>query len=132
MWRPWGACLLVLLAGCLEANTPALITGDWGGQHLGLTARASGADLEYDCALGRIAEPIRPDGSGRFVAAGEHYPGHGGPIRIDEEQVKRPARYSGVVQGDVMTLSVLLTDSGEALGSFTLVLGRSPHVFKCL
>jgi hypothetical protein len=132
MARFGGLLLLGMLTGCLEANAPALVVGDWGGQHLGLIANASGASLEYDCAAGKIAEPIRPDGAGRFSVLGEHYPGHGGPIRIDEEQVKRPARYDGLVRGDVMTLSVTLTDSNEVLGTFTLVYGRSPFVFKCL
>jgi hypothetical protein len=131
MVRLSGVLLLAALAGCLEANAPALVTGDWGGQHLGLIATAMGAELEYDCATGKIAGPIRPDGAGRFSVTGEHYPGHGGPIRVDEEQVKRPARYDGVVRGATMTLTVTLTDSNEALGFFTLVYGRSPFVFKC-
>lgn len=131
--RRWSGVLLIgALSGCLEANVPGLVTGDWGGQHLGMVASPSGAVLEYDCAAGKISEPIRPDERGRFVVAGEHYPGHGGPARIDEEQVKRPARYVGTVHGDTMTLSVTLTDSNEVLGSFTLVYGRSPFVFKCL
>ena len=120
------------LAGCLEANAPMLVTGDWGGQHLGLVATSAGADLEYDCATGRITQPIQPNSSGRFSVLGEHYPGHGGPIRIDEAQVQRPARFDGVIRGDTMTLTVTLTDTEESLGSFTLRYGRSPFVFKCL
>jgi hypothetical protein len=123
---------LVLVAGCVEANSPSLITGDWGGEHLGLIATTVGADLEYDCAAGKISQPIRPDSRGRFVVVGEHYPGHGGPIRVGEEQVKRPARYDGVVRDGAMTLTVTLTDSNETIGTFTLVYGRSPFVFKCL
>jgi hypothetical protein len=79
-----------------------------------------------------ISEPIRPDATGRFAVSGEHYPGHGGAVRIDEELVKRPARYVGSVRGDTMSLKVTLTDSNEVVGTFTLVLGRSPYVFKCL
>lgn len=127
--------LLLLVAGsvaCLEPNGPGLVTGDWGGDHLGLIATAAGADLEYDCATGRISEPIRSDRSGHFSVIGEHYPGHGGPIRVDEEQVKRPARYDGTVHGDIMTLTVTLTDSNDVIGSFRLVYRRSPFVFKCL
>ena len=122
------------LAGCLEANAPGLVTGDWGGEHLGLSVlqQGNGAQLEYDCATGKIAEAIVLDEQGRFSVTGEHYPGHGGPIRVDEEQVKRPARYDGLVRGDTMVVSVTLTDSNESLGSYTLVRGRSPRVFKCL
>lgn len=132
MWR-WGVVSSLLLAvGCLEANVPEVVTGDWGGEHLGMLASTSGATLEYDCATGTINGPIRPDAAGRFSVSGEHYPGHGGPIRVDEEQVKRPARYNGVVRGGMMDLIVTLTDSNEVLGTFTLVYGRSPFVFKCL
>lgn len=123
---------LLALTGCLEANAPALVLGDWGGDHLGLVASASGASLEYDCAAGKISEPMRPDAAGRFTVSGEHYPGHGGPIRIDEEQVKRPARYDGLVRNEVMWLTVTLTDSNSTLGTFELRYGRSPYVFKCL
>jgi hypothetical protein len=123
---------LLVLTACLEANAPEQIVGDWGGQHLGLVANAAGADLEYDCAAGKIAEPIRPDAAGRFSVIGEHYPGHGGPSLIGEQQVKRPARYDGSVRGGSMTLEVTLTDTQELLGTFKLVYGASPHVFKCL
>lgn len=127
-----GVYCVALLGGCLEANVPEVITGDWGGQHLGMVASAAGAELEYDCAEGRILQPMRPDGAGRFSVLGEHFPGHGGPIRIDEEQVRRPARYDGTVRGNTMTLLVTLTDTNERLGSFTLIQGRTPFVLKCL
>ena len=132
MLRLGGLSLLAALAGCLEANAPETVTGDWGGQHLGLVASLSGATLEYDCATGKIAGPIRPDALGRFSVSGEHYPGHGGAVRVDEEQVRRPARYEGVVHGTTMDLTVTLTDSNTAVGSFTLEYGRSPFVFKCV
>jgi len=132
MLRLGGLLVFAAIAGCLEANVPEVVTGDWGGQHLGLVASATGASLEYDCATGKIAEPIRPDAAGRFSVTGEHYPGHGGPVRVDEEQVKRPARYDGVVRGNFMDLTVTLSDSNTVVGTFTLEYGRSPFVFKCL
>lgn len=111
---------------------PDVVTGEWGGVHLGLVATEAGAELEYDCATGRIGAALRPDGSGRFSVNGVHFPGHEGPIRIDEEQVQRPARYDGTVRGDRMTITVTLTDTDETIGTFTLVRGATPHVFKCL
>jgi len=74
-----GLLLLLCLAGCAtpEApgggtgdDVPALLVGEWGGAHLGLVAGDNGADLEYDCATGRIIGPVRPDGSGRFSSRG--------------------------------------------------------------
>lgn len=111
---------------------PDVVTGEWGGLHLGLVATDSGADLEYDCASGRISSAVRPDGDGRFSVNGTHFPGHGGPIRVDEERVQRPARYAGTVRGDQMTITGTLTDTGETIGTFTLVRGATPHVLKCL
>jgi len=132
MLRLGGFLAMAGLAGCLEANVPEVVTGDWGGLHLGLVANPSGATLEYDCATGNIAEPIRPDAAGRFTVSGEHFPGHGGPSLVDEVPVRRPARYTGSLRATTMTLSVTLTDTQEELGSFVLRLGESPHVFKCL
>lgn len=123
---------ILVAAGCLAPEVPSLVTGEWGGTHLGLVASETGADLEYDCAEGRIAGPVRPDSRGRFSVTGQHFPGHGGPIRVDEEKVQRPARYDGSVLGDRMTLTVTLTDSNEVIGTFTLVQGASPYVFKCV
>jgi hypothetical protein len=130
--RASAVLLLLGLAGCVGPETPEVVTGEWGGVHLGLVASDSGADLEYDCASGHIAGQLRPDGSGRFSAAGSHFPGHGGPIREDEVRETRPARYEGTVRGDKMTLTVTLTDTNEVLGTFTLIQGASPHVIKCL
>lgn len=132
MPRASGVLLLLGLAGCVGPEIPTVLTGEWGGVHLGLVATGAGAELEYDCASGRIGVAVRPDGSGRFSVAGSHFPGHGGPIRFGEILVERPARFDGNVRGDTMTLTVTLTDTNEALGTFTLVRGASPHVFKCL
>lgn len=132
MTRWIGLGLAGLLAGCLGPETRSPVTGEWGGVHLGLVASVQGAELEYDCAAGRITQPIEPDAGGRFSVVGLHFPGHGGPIRVDEEQVQRPARYDGTVRSDKMTITVTLTDTNESIGTFTLVRGASPHVFKCL
>ena len=109
-----------------------MITGDWGGDHAGLIATPDSGTLEYDCAAGRITEGLRPLGDGSFTASGTHTPGHGGPIRIDEVLPRRPARYTGRIDGDHLTLTVVMTDSAVTVGTFDLYRGRSPHVFKCL
>jgi hypothetical protein len=141
MHHPRGLLLLLCLAGCatLEApgagtgnEIPALVIGEWGGEHLGLVATDAGADLEYDCATGRIIGPVRPDGSGRFSSPGQFLPGHGGPSGVGGEHETLRARYEGTVRGDTMTLTVTLTDTSVLVGTFTLTRGVSSHVFKCL
>jgi hypothetical protein len=128
---------LVLLAllgsvACLDPEMPAPVLGEWGGEHLGLVASVEGAELEFDCATGRTRGAIIPDAAGRFSVAGFHAPGHGGPIRDDEVTVELPARYDGMVRGELMTISITLLDWATTLGPYTLLRGASPHVFKCL
>ena len=136
MKHRFGATPLLLLllgasANCRGSLTGPVNPGDWGGEHIGLVVAANGATIEYDCASGTIDEPLVAS-DGLFSAAGTHTRGHGGPIRQDEVQDKHPARYDGRVDGETMTLDVTLTDSGEKLGRYTLVRGRSARVIKCL
>jgi hypothetical protein len=106
--------------------------GAWGGDHVSLLLTATGGTLEYDCAHGAIDQPFVIDSAGRFQLAGTHTREHGGPIRKDEKPDKHPARYTGAVDGDTMTLVVTLTDSNEVVGTFTLTRGRMARVVKCL
>ncbi|MDQ8154788.1 MAG: hypothetical protein P3B98_09000 [Gemmatimonadota bacterium] len=131
--RAWGLGVAAL-AACAESQTapPAVIVGEWGGDHAGLVATPDSGTLEYDCAAGRITEPLRPTADGAFAAVGTHTPGRGGPVRIDEVLPRRPARYTGRVSGDRLTLTVVMTDSAQTVGTFELVRGRSARVFKCL
>jgi hypothetical protein len=127
--------LLLALLGpvaCMDPEMPAPVLGEWGGEHLGLVATVQGAELEFDCATGRTTEAITPDASGRFSVAGFHSPGHGGPIREGEETVEYSARFDGSVRGDLMTMSITVPGLAMTLGSFTLLRGASPRVFKCL
>jgi len=123
--------LLLALTQC-TTTAPGTLAGEWGGAHIGLVVTATGAEIEYDCAYGRITETVRLDGDGGFDAAGVHVAEHGGPVREDEPLVERPARYQGRVRGSEMALKVDLTDSGETLGMFELERGAAPGVLKCL
>jgi len=135
--RPIMPCWFILtlaLAACADTHTPppSVIIGSWGGDHAGLVATADSGTLEYDCAVGRVTEALRPGADGRFVASGTHTPGHGGPARIDEVLLRRPARYTGRVDGDLLELTVVMTDSNAVVGTFQMTRGRSAHVVKCL
>lgn len=132
MLRSLSVLVFLGALGCVDPAVPSPVLGEWGGEHLGLVASLEGAELEFDCATGRTSEAITPDAAGRFSVAGFHFPGHGGPIRQDEEPVRIPARFDGTVRGDFMTISVTLTDWATTLGPYTLLRGASPRVFKCL
>lgn len=121
---------LAALAACGDLTVTSLEFTTWGGTHIGLVITVSGATVEYDCAEGEILEPIRLTG-GKFNVLGLHYLGMGGPIGVDRVH-PRPARFEGRVDGDRMNMTVTLTDTKEQVGTFALVRGASPHVFKCL
>jgi hypothetical protein len=128
-------CLAIvgtILAAC-NTNVDSIdVIGPWGGPHLAMVLTATGGTLEYDCAAGTISNDWTVTPDGLFAATGQHMPGHGGPIRIDEDTVRRPARYQGTIRGRTMTLTVVLTDSATVLGVYSLTRGVTGSVFKCL
>ena len=132
-----GAEIIILFfwisfGGCAGSYCQADLIGVWGGEHIGLTVTDSSATLDYDCAYGTIDEPLSTDDNSEFEAVGVHVFEHGGPIRIDETPDEHPALYKGYIEENVMTLKVTLTDTGEEIGTFTIILGAIPNVHKCL
>lgn len=104
----------------------------WGGEHIRLRVVQGGAQVEYDCAEGIMTEPLVTDARGHFDIKGRHRAEHSGPIRRTEEEYNgRPARYTGKIVGDTMTLTVTLTDKPETFGNFTLKKGSEGNVYKC-
>jgi len=106
-----------------------LPSGTWGGEHVSLEVSNRGAMLEFDCAHGEITRPIKPDAHGRFNVPGTFTMEHGGPVRRDEKPSSAPARYSGQITGDTITLTV--TRGKEKLGTYTLKRGEAPKLMKC-
>jgi hypothetical protein len=126
------ALALLPLAACSSlAMEPPILTGQWGGQHVGLVLDGAIGTLEYDCASGTIDQAIVPAKDGRFVARGQHWTGQGGPVRVGQIFRSQRATYSGQVVKDRMTLNVTLED-GTAIGPFTLVRGAQPQIVRCL
>jgi hypothetical protein len=127
--------LTIATAGACTAPGPrvsdgAPVTGRWGGVHADLTLTDTGGAIEYDCAHGGLAAPIRPDRDGRFEIAGVHVREHGGPSRIGEVPDAVPARYLGRIAGNRMTLRVLV--GADTLGVFDLRQDAQAQLFKCL
>jgi hypothetical protein len=106
--------------------------GTWGGEHMGMVVSDTGASIEYDCATGRITQPLSLDPDGNFSWQGLFFPGHGGPSRIDEKLDPHVATYSGNANGDHMTINLRVADSLNITQQFTLTRGANPNVFKCL
>ncbi len=106
-------------------------TGTWGGKDVSVNITETGATVEYSCAEGTISQPIMLDKNGNFDVKGVYVAEHGGPVRIGEDN-SRPARYSGRIDGDKMTLTVTLTDKKETIGTYALTYGAITHLVKCL
>ena len=124
------AALAVLLAAT-PVPKRSLPEGDWGGPHVALKVSSTGARLELDCAHGRIDGPIALDGDGRFEIRGTYDKESAGPARSSDSKSGRPALYSGRIEGDAMRLEIVQSDTGAAVGSFTLERGRFARIVKC-
>jgi hypothetical protein len=127
---------IVLVLAISEVAAPAakhrtLPTGSWGGDHISLNVSASGADLDFDCASGKISVPIELDRSGGFDVPGVFQPAHAGPVLRDEKSAAANARYSGKVDGDNLDLTITRADTKEKIGSFSLSHGARGQVRKC-
>jgi hypothetical protein len=125
--------LLILLPACGTMTGPdaAIANGTWGGEHALLEITGTGASIEFDCAHGTLQVPLTLT-RGAFDVPGDYVQEHGGPIRSDETIDRQPARYTGSVNGNTMTLLVRLTATGEDRGTYALTRGSSGRVFKCL
>jgi hypothetical protein len=106
--------------------------GQWGGEHILLNVTGRGGSFELDCAHGSIDEPLAAGGDGSFDVRGRYVRERGGPEIAGRPPDSYPARLTGRVDGARMTLRIVLSDSGETAGEFTLERGREPRLTKCL
>lgn len=124
--------LIASVPGCGGFVTAPDLVGPWGGDHVALQVKTAGATLEYDCAHGTIDGPVMPGFDGSFDVRGTHVFEHGGPVGEDEPPDTHPARYVGWTDGATMTLEVILLDTGDFIGTFSLAFGEASRLFKCL
>jgi len=106
------------------------LNGIWGGEHIQMEIADKEITVEWDCANGSISHPLKTDTQGHFEAKGNFRREHGGPVRNDEAPAP-PAIYSGLINGNTMTLTVKLADSSETIGTFTLEHGKEGRIVKC-
>lgn len=131
--------LLLLLAAMLSAPTPTpdasgphVPEGVWGGPGVRVRIGGSGAEIEFNCARGAIAGPLRLDTEGRFDVAGTYERGHPGPTRMDEEPKAEPARYRGTRDGPTLAFEVFPDGAEKPIGPFSAKLGGPSRIHTCL
>jgi hypothetical protein len=126
-----GLVLLASLACAGPSGAGRIATGPWGGEHVLLTVKDAGADVEFDCAHGRIEEPLVLDDQKQFDARGVFVRERGGPVRQGQTEDTIPARYKGTVNGDAMDLTVT-PEGSDSVGPFSLARGARARLVKCL
>jgi hypothetical protein len=123
------ALAAVALRGCDSAAGPAgpLVEGTWGGSNAGLIASDTSAHVHIGCTVGDTKSAILTGPDGRFDVSGLYnvtaYPVYRGP--------DHPARFSGRINGRIMTLTVTLTDTAVTLGPVKLIYGTAPQMGPC-
>ena len=123
--------VLVASVACSSSvSTPAgnlTIQGTWGGDNAGLIVNLSDVHVHIGCTLGDAVGPVTTDLNGHFEATGTYnvdaYPVNRG--------IEHPAKFSGDVLGNTMTLTVSLTDTAAVLGPVKLTYGKQPQMGPC-
>lgn len=132
MLRP--SCLilaaLTALVACSDPTSTQPIQGQWGGHDASLVLSEATGALAYACGAGTVDSGWMLDRQGRFQGTGLHYFG-GGPLP-DTGRPPHPAAYRGLLQGNTLTLTVLLLDSPDTLGPFVMRRGGRVVSELCL
>jgi hypothetical protein len=108
------------------------LTGSWGGQGIVMEIAADGISLTFDCAHGTINDELKIDKDKRFEVPGSFTRERGGPIRENETPEAAAAIYSGLIDGDTLTLTVTLTKNKENMGTFSLMRGKTGRLRRCM
>ena len=142
--RAGNAAAVVLVAlvtptlSCAMSNAPVkpspadvvVKIGQWGGQHIEMTVADSQTTIEFDCGKATVSGRMTVNSSGGFEVAGQYFPAAPGPTKKDEPP-PRPLRLSGTVREDSMQMQVVLTDTEDVIGEFSLGLGAAARLIKC-
>lgn len=115
-----------------QAKLKTVPPGNWGAKGIGVTIKANGVDIEYDCADGRIEQKLSIDAKGNFKTSGVHIQSRPGPVHVDSPPEQKPARYEGKISGTTMKLKVVLTETNDVIGEFVLEKDRFPRIHRCL
>jgi peptide/nickel transport system substrate-binding protein len=128
------SCLIILvsmLASGSQAAAGENRVETWGGRGVTMKTNGDGATLEFDCAQGKILQPLKPNAGGDFTARGTYTQERGGPVLKASPPSDVSATYRGSVHGDTMRLEIVLAGQDQPLPALTLVRGQTGRVVKC-
>ena len=104
-----------------------VLPGTWGGDNAGVIVTDSSAHVHIGCTVGDVHQALETDAEGRFDVRGMYnitaYPVYRG--------LDHPARFTGQIQDQVMTLTVQLTDTAVVLGPVQVFYGKEPRMGAC-
>ena len=129
MTRVFVVPAVIAVIACAGATSTPItqVDGTWGGDNAGLIVNDTDVHVHIGCTLGDAVGPIRPDADGRFDVTGTY--------NVDAYPVDRgiihPARFTGQIVGQTLTLTVSLTDTARVLGPVTLTYGKEPKMGAC-
>lgn len=127
--------LLLLVSFVMPTPSPGQARrapeGGWGGTGISIQVDSAGAKIEFDCARGTIDAPLVLDSEGGFDLPGTFTPERPGPIRMGEEDKSEPARYSGRLDGETLTLQVHRPGASRQMPPRAVVFGKPPRLRKC-
>lgn len=112
-----------------ESSARTILSGVWGGEHIRMDINKDGAEIEFDCASGRITRPIALDAKRQFRVEGTFRRQIPAPAQASDD-ASTNAIYFGTLHGDTMRLQVSVSGV-DGVQSFTLVKGNEGHLTKC-
>jgi hypothetical protein len=121
----------IIHQGMDKLNKLDIKPGSWGGTGVSLVIEKGSATAEFDCATVLIQGPIKAGRDGRFTIVGSLKRSGPGPIRTNFTPKPQDVQFTGRIKGRQMTLKVVMAETDELFGTYTLELGKTPHLRKC-
>ena len=117
-----------------------LALGTWGAPGANLTVQPDSVSIDLPCANANFIGRPKLNSKGEFDAKGRYNQEGPGAVAIEPPSPKplpgndsiHNARFHGKVTGKKLEFTITLTESGEKLGPYSLVQGKSGRVFKCM
>lgn len=117
---PFAPFIFLAVVACTDAASPTAteLAGEWGGPDATVTLTQAGGTVEYACGSGTIDSGWKVGAEGAWRATGQYFSG-GGPVP-SEGRPPHAASYSGRVEGNILTFSVVVPDLGVVLGPYAV------------